>query len=272
MDIIRCKTSSPAGDLLSMLPGMRQMYRETKRKAVIYQMLDMVGVGMMGMDSEHPFKNASGYPVCMNRYMFDMLRPLLLAQEYIADFIIYTGQEIDMDLDRIRLEVFTNQPHGSINRWVFYCFPQMSCDLSESWIDAETLKTEVPLKPVCINFTDRYRNSVINYFFLKKYENYLLFVGLEDEYNSFCKQWNLKIPHIKVKDFLQLAGFMKGCKFFAGNASMCFQIAEGLKIPRILETFQLMPNVIPIGKNAYDFYSQASCEYYFDKLMNEKNY
>jgi hypothetical protein len=40
-----------------------------------------------------------------------------------------------------------------------------------------------------------------------------------------------------------------------------------MKVPRILEVFPLMPNVIPIGEKAYDFYHQGAVEYYF-KLLN----
>ena len=54
-----------------------------------------------------------------------------------------------------------------------------------------------------------------------------------------------------------------------GNASVCYQIAEALKVPRILETFPMMPNVVPMGKDGYDFYAQSACEYYFDKLLNK---
>ena len=80
---IRYKTSSPAGDLLSILPGIRQMYRDTKSKAIIYQRLDMVGGSYEG--AQHPFGNEFGEPVCFTQYMFGMMKPLLMAQEYIEE-------------------------------------------------------------------------------------------------------------------------------------------------------------------------------------------
>ena len=51
---------------------------------------------------------------------------------------------------------------------------------------------------------------------------------------------------------------------------MCYQIAEALKIPRILEIFPRMPNIIPMGEDAYDFYAQSALEYYFSLLLNKK--
>jgi len=242
------------------------MYIDTKAKAVIYQRIDMVGASYEG--AQHPFGNEFGEPVCFTKYMFDMMRPLLLKQEYVEDFIVYEGQEFDIDLDEIRQKVFTNQPKGQINRWVFHAFPQMSTDLSKGWVNADETKLfEDPF--IVINFTLRHRNPVVNYFFLKKCQDKIIFAGLKEEKDYFCNQFKLDIPLLEVKDFLELAGIIKGCKFFLGNASMCFQLAEGLKVPRILELFPNMPNVIPIGENAFDFYHQSEVEYYFEKLLHK---
>ena len=44
------------------------------------------------------------------------------------------------------------------------------------------------------------------------------------------------------------------------------ELAEAMKVPRILEIFPIMPNVIPVGEHAYDYYHQGGVEYYFKKL------
>lgn len=259
---IAMKTSSPCGDVLSFLAGIRQMYKETGKKGILYQRLGMIGGGYP--DSIHPYQNESGEPICMTKEVFDRLRPLLLSQEYIEDYVVYDGQEVFFDFDIIRLNVFTGQPKSSLNRWFNHAFPQMASDLSESWVD-------IPYEEngkVLVNFTQRYRNHIISYAFLKKYKDKIVFAGLKNERDLFCEQHGLDIPLLEVKDFLELAKFIKGSKFFMSNASMGFQIAEATKTPRILETFPMMPNVIPIGKHAYDFYSQDEVQYYFDKLLN----
>lgn len=261
-DPIKYKTSSPGGDLISYLPGIRQMYRETGRKAIIYQRVGMPG-------DNHAFVNRRGNSVCMNRDGFNHMKPLLLMQEYIEDFVVYVGQSIDIDLDVIRLEIFTNQPKGSIHRYGFYAYPQMACDLTEKWLDVPP--NENYSDAILINHTSRYRNHLISYFFLKEYQEKISFIGLESEYFSFKEQWNLEIPHLKVSNFIELAALIGGCKFFMGNASMCFHLAEAQKTPRMLELFEPAPNVIPYGKNGYDYYHQGSAEYYFKKLMNEEN-
>src|SRR3954471_9043462 len=84
-----------SGDLICALPGMREIYRKYGKKAIICQVLDMPGHYMPGLI--HSVKNETGVQVTFNQKMFDMMRPLLLAQEYIEDFQIYTDQTIDID-------------------------------------------------------------------------------------------------------------------------------------------------------------------------------
>ena len=261
---IKVKTSSPAGDLISFLAGLRRFWEDTGKASVVYQRLNMVGVGTD--TSIHPYLNEFEEPVCMNQYAFDMLYPLMTSQPYIKDFLVYTGeQDLDIDFDLIRQERYTNQPRGSLNRWFNYVFPQMASDLSKPWVDVEAEKNN----KIVINFTQRYRNNLPTYFFLKDYQSDIVFVGLEKEKDIFCSMWNLDIQHFVVKDFLELAKIIKGCKFFLGNQSFCYQLAEAMKVPRILEIFPLMPNVIPVGEKAYDFYHQGSLDYYFKKLLDD---
>lgn len=278
MGIITFRHSKPAGDLLAALAGIKKVCEDTDSKAIIVQRLGFKGIGFLG--AIHPFQDEQGDTITMNKYMFDMLRPLIVAQDYIEDFIVYEGQEIDYDLDKSIQETFTNQPKGSLNRWLFYVYPQMSCDLSKAWITADLLERnyeniEFEKKSfiyyhdkIVITQTDRYKNHVINYFFLKKYEQHIVFSGLPNEHENFCKQWGLNVPLLEVNNFLELAVILKSCKFLLSNATMIFQIAEGLKIPRLLEICPMMPNVIPISENSYDFYHQSHCEFLFEKLFN----
>lgn len=264
---IRYKTSSPAGDLISFLSGVKEMYHKTGKKGIIYQRLNMVGASYA--DSIHPFNNDSGQPICMPEKMFDLLWPLIVSQKYIQDFEVYKGEEVDFDFDLIRMERFTNQPKGSLNRWPGYVFPEMQTDLSKRWLTLNDPVKVVKSDKIFINFTERYRNPIIQYHWLKQYEDNLIFVGLQKERDIFCNEWDLNIHLLQNVNFLQLATEMKKAKFFMGNASVCYQIAEALKVPRILETSPLMPNVIPIGEDAYDFYHQNAVQYFFHKLMNK---
>jgi hypothetical protein len=142
-------------------------------------------------------------------------------------------------------------------------------DISKQWIDTHpSFHGVVPPEwnKILINRTSRYQNQWINYFFLNKYESDMAFVGLEKERDDFCRQWNLNIPLLQVNNFKELALAFRGCRFFIGNQSMCFALAEAMKIPRILEVCPFAPNVDPVGPLAYDFLYQEYFEYYVEHL------
>ena len=107
---------------------------------------------------------------------------------------------------------------------------------------------------ILIHRTFRYRNKYINYNFLNDYDD-IYFLGLKYEYEDLKKQ----IPNLKIydtKNFFEMAKVIKSSKFFLGNLSVAYPIAEALKIPRLLEACPEFPVVQPIGGDGYDFYYQ----------------
>ena len=79
----------------------------------------------------------------------------------------------------------------------------------------------------------RRNNVLISYSFLKKYKN-LIFIGLEDEFNELKRQ----VPNLgfyNCKNFLEMAQIIKGNKFFLGNITFGYCLAEAMKVPRLLE-------------------------------------
>ena len=63
-----------------------------------------------------------------------------------------------------------------------------------------------------------------------------------------------------------MAEIIKASKFFVGNMSFQYIIAEGLKVPRLLEASPDFPIVFPTGPNAYDSYHQNHFEKFFNIL------
>jgi len=161
-------------------------------------------------------------------------------------------------------------PMGCINRYMFYVWPDSATDLSKEWLDVPIpANSRIEDRKILINRTERYTNMLISYNFLKKYKDHVIFVGLPHEHDVFCRQHRLDIPMLDAKDYLQIATAMLDCRFFIGNQSSLFQVAEGLKIPRLLEVCQSIPNVIGTGPGFYDFLTQPALEYYCEKLFNE---
>jgi len=263
------KHSANAGDLIACLAGIRQVCNDQGRKAVICQSLD---IPSDYLGQQHPVVDNDGQKVMMNHSMFDMLRPLLLNQVYIYDFVVYEGQKTHVDIDIIREQCFVNLPFGSIQQWVFMAFPDMATDLSKPWISVES-KIGIDLiagDVILVNATERYRNHLINYYFLKDFQDKLVFAGTEKEHQIFCKKWKLTFPRLIVNNFLELAQAIKSCKFLLANQSSCWNLAEAMKTPRILEICAQAPNCQAfIGEKSYGFLHQGALEYYFNKLINE---
>ena len=63
-----------------------------------------------------------------------------------------------------------------------------------------------------------------------------------------------------------MAQIIKSSKFFIGNECFAYSVAEGLKIPRLLEASPDFPVVFPSSDNGYDFYHQNHFEKFFKKL------
>jgi hypothetical protein len=252
------------GDLIFTLSGIKQVCEAKNVKAEIYLWLDRPVKAYDG--AQHP---NSG--VGFTEHTYQMLLPLIESQAYVAALLPWRGEKIVVDLDTLRTQTIAPMPYGSITRWPGYAWPDMQCDLSQKWIDVDNLpwngfdyvlRDNLNMKgKILINRTSRYQNSMIHYWFLKEYAKDLMFTGLPEEHEAFCKQWEIDIPLLQVKDFLELAIALRSCRYFIGNQSMCFALAEAMKIPRVLEVCPYAPNVIPCGRDGYDFLHQFAVEW-----------
>ena len=205
--------------------------------------------------NKHPAGN-----VFLNRKMVDMIMPLLKKQNFIKNVSVYNNDSIDVDLNLFK-ELAMNFNIDSV-RWYFQVIG-FQTDLSLPYLQTEpheTIKNKV-----VIMRTVRRNNYFISYKFINKYKD-LLFIGLEEEYRILKNE----IPNLEFYDcrnFLEIAKIIKSSKFFLGNLSFGYSIAEGLKVPRLLECYPPeFPAMHPNGKNAYEFYFQQHFEKWFNHL------
>lgn len=281
MKITNFSHAGNTGDVIASLPALRQFYRKTGRKPILFLVKDHPAEYYEG--ATHPVKDENGNYVSLNKQMIDMLIPLLKCQDYLEDVKETTAFDMDMaltpeecnennihiNLSKIR-DTFCNIPNGAIQRWYFYVYPDLACDLTEKWLYVQDAEKNYAKDKLIVARTERYLNENIDYSFLKKYEDDLLFAGTMREYNNFCMNFDLCIPKLHIENFLQLAQALKQSKGLLSNQTMIFQIAEGLKIPRIVELCAHAPNVIPMGEYAYDFYAQLAVENYAKELYEMK--
>ena len=263
---ITVKHLANAGDIIAVLAGLKEIHRKYGKKIIFYQWLNVQAQYYQG--ASHPILDSNGNMVCMNKTTFDMMKPLMLAQDYIEDFREWQGEKVHVDLDIIRNKLFVNMPFGMIQSWIMMAYPDMACDLSKSWLNVSA--SDKYKDKIIINFTERYRNTMISYFFLKEHQQDLVFTGTEKEYKAFCELWSIDVPRIELTNFLELAEYIKGCRFFMGNQSSGWNMANAMGVPRIVEMCQFAPNCQPfVGEYNYGFYHQDALQYYFNELKEK---
>ncbi len=205
----------------------------------------------------HPAGN-----VFIDDRMLNLFLPLIKEQKFIHKVEKYNNQEIDINFDIFRelpVNINFNSP-----RWYFQ-ITGIQVDLTDPYLEVEP-HDEIKNK-IIIHRTFRHRNQFINYKFLHKYKD-LIFIGIKDEYEDLKKDIK-NLDFYNCKDYLDMARVIKSCKFFIGNQSVAYPMAEALKVPRILEAEPLFPVVQPIGKNAFDFYYQPHFEKWCEYLNNK---
>lgn len=252
---IHFKHSGNSGDVIYSLPAVYQLAKNAK--AHLHLKINESGNSQTSKNFYHPLG-----AVMLNEKMIELLKPLLLFQPQIAECDVLTDQHVDYDLDLIRSYPF-EVDRGSISRWYFNVFG-VYADLSVPWLTAP--KDERFKEHIVIARSHRYRSPGIDYSFLKKYPK-KIFIGVAEEHADMKKM----IPDIEwhpVKDFLEMAAIINGCRLFIGNQSFPFSLAEALKVNRILEVYYKAPNVVVEGKGGYDFYYQPHFENIVDTLYN----
>lgn len=249
-DAVHFKHFGLIGDIIYAVPAMKALAGDKK----IHLHLQINQKSLYKKSMQHANQGK-----ILTEKSVEMIAPLLLAQPEFAVVDVLTDQPVDYDLDEFRNFPFDyNTNH--ICRWYFHMYG-ITADLGKPWL--RVMPDPAFNKEIVIARSFRYRAPGIRYDFLKDYPH-ITFVGLKEEYEDMKKA----IPGLKhraVKDFLEFAQIIAGCKFFIGNQSFPFAVAEGLKVPRALELCFECPNVIPEGPDAYDFLYQPQ----FEKIVKQ---
>jgi hypothetical protein len=154
----------------------------------------------------------------------DFILPLLQSQDYV-EVLPYSDQEFDTNYGIHPDNIRVNEP------WLFL-----------DKIEDPYIKS----KKVLINRTHRYRgNDSFYYDFLKYYKpSEIVFCGIEEEYSSFCSDFNASIDFLKTESSIELATLINSIPTFVGNQSLICAIAQGLGKTCYIETGRLAANYL----------------------------
>ena len=247
--------SGNAGDIIYSLPTVKRM-QELSGKKISY---------FIKIDQPHQLGRQYGHPlgsVMMNQRMAEMLLPLISSQTYIDHAAVHGGECEHVDLDKFRRAAMMLD-RGDISRW-YSLITGVSPHVHLPWLHVQP--DQHFSNSIVISRSERYRNVLLDYSILDKYPD-VVFVGIESEY-KIMRAILPKMRWVQVQDFQKLAEIIAGSRFFIGNQSFAYSIAEGLKHPRILEVFWQSPNVTPSGENGYDLMFQPHFQPLIDALYD----
>lgn len=169
---------------------------------------------------------------------YQMLEPLLSAQDYLDTVAIWQGETADYDfLDHYKYHMINgwqgNQTECyALTQGMNIHDPELKKKLLfEPWLTpVEPIK--IPNKPIVVNRTVRHLYGPPSEEWYYYVENGLgemgVFVGTPQEHDDFQKLFNTKIEYYETKDLLELAKVIQGCEQFIGNQSVGLSIAIGL--------------------------------------------
>ena len=241
--------SGHLGDIMYSLPAIKELSKTHKCKLYIQADKPM----------EVDYQNHPSGKVYLDKRIVNLLLPLLQQQTFLNSVNIYNNEKIDVNLDLFRKMPINIRFHSV--RWYSH-LTGVHVNMHEPCLFVKPHKL-VKNKIVIVR-SPRYRNSYINYEFLKNTKN-LVCVGLKSEFEDLKKEIH-NLEFYDCKDFLEMAEIIKGSKFFIGNECFAYSIAESLKIPRLLEASPDFPVVFPASSNGYDFYHQNHFEKLFKNL------
>ena len=234
--------SGTSGDLVNSLPVIKELSKTHKCRLYV------------GVDKPlEKFRPNNYSPYLLPTHTYKMLMPLLKSQNYLSEVEKFNGQSIDINFD-----IFRDFPMSLQfdNLRYYFHVAGIQADVLSPYINVN--EHEKIKNKIVIHRTFRYRNHLINYKFLQKF-NDLVFIGIMKEYDDLKKDIN-NLQFHDCKDHLEMAMIIKSSRFFIGNSSVGHSIAEGLKVPRILEASPDFPAAYPHGDDAYDFYFQNHFE------------
>lgn len=256
-----CIHSGNAGDVVYSLPAVKQLGAEH----FIMNVSNSPGFGARFLDEktalsfislllEQPyikrasivFMNNPFPPYFKTENGILMVTPLPL--EYMDGFLT----EVDFILDKFRL-TDTNNNHLTL------CYAQpfgININSTEKWLFADEKKekerkeggkeTEAPRR-IVLALTPRYRSKNKDFWaaVLEGFNGNIIAAGLQNDFECVS---GITDNFITCADFLELANIINGADLFIGNPSLAYAIAEGLKVPRIVEIPDFPRNAYPLGE------------------------
>ncbi len=166
--------------------------------------------------------------------MVDNIKPLLLATGYVKDVKLHHGQACKYDLDSWRYQASLYQnPFMPLQERYARSFGFGPEILTEPWLPKEKVFN---CPSVILSRTLRRHNPRFPWpKIVERYAGKSAFIGFSDEYDDLLRGMENEIPFIPCPNIHYAAKYIGNAKLFIGNQGALEAIAEGLKMPKIVE-------------------------------------
>lgn len=199
----------------------------------------------------------------------DFVIPLLEAQPYVNKVHAFPLDEYKAFVPDYDLSKFKEYASHKYTLVKAHLIPfGLTWNLMRPWLFGIHPK---PIAEIIINDTGilRWPGYTVNWSELKPYESRCAFVGHETEHKWFCENRGLNIRRQPVHDAFEFARVMKGSKLYIGNQSLGWAIAEGMKIPRVLDVAYGRLKEWPMTNNGHTELTEAIIEKYLAQWRPE---
>lgn len=218
-----------------------------------------------------PAMNHLGGAVMLSEAMINFITPLLRRQPFIANTYYLPEAEIPgecIDFDIIRSNA-VNISAGNIVDYYHKAFGVLNRS-DKPWLDLGSSDDFRETRDIVIGRSQRYLNDRINYEALESHTGSKAFVGTQGEYAAFSQAYpGLTLEYLPVKSALEVAQLISRARLYVGNQSFFFAIAEALKAPRLLETFEPVPNVVPAGGVCGQFLTTRGLQFMVSEILHQ---
>ena len=218
-----------------------------------------------------PAMNHLGGAVMLNEAMIHFITPLLLRQRFIANTHYLPETDIPVeciDFDIIRSNA-VNTSAGNIVDYYHKAFGVLNRS-DTPWLELGSSDDFRETRDIIIGRSQRYLNDRINYEALQSHTGSKAFVGTQAEYAAFTQAFpGLTLEYLPAKSALEVAQLISRARVYVGNQSFFFAIAEALKAPRLLETFEPVPNVVPSGGVCGQFLTTRGLQLMLSEILHQ---
>ncbi len=180
--------------------------------------------------------------VAMTRARAAILHELLVRQPYISGVDVVEGHWEDRggyNLNKFRnfVALHRHDPNPTVTNLAhlhLIAFQQSLSHADSSWLQVDFPWCPVD-RPIVIGRSRKIHRTGFPWTgLLDRYAAQMLVLGTKEEWDSF-QPWHARLQWIRTSDLFGAATILARASVYIGNESALFAVAEGLKVPVVLE-------------------------------------